>query len=122
MQRLTFASLTGLRALIIDTALCDDDLLPAMHGWTALQDLRWLTFRSPYTALPAQLQQGLSRLRQLHHLELEHSQVQPPKLAGLQHLTALILTYCNQMTQLPAGISTLTNLARLDCSRCACLQ
>ena len=72
--------------------------------------------------LPAQLQQSMSTLQQLRHLQLECSDVQLADLAGLSHLTALILSSCHEMTELPAGISTLTTLACLDCSRYVCTQ
>ena len=118
-QQLSFVSLASLRCLIMMShPICSP--LPATQDWTALHGLRWLTVRSPKAELPAQLQHSLGRFQQLRHLELDCSDVRLPDLVGLSHLTALVLSGCGCITQLPAGISALTAMAGLDCSRRAC--
>ena len=92
--------------------------LPAIQ--TTLRDLRWLKYSSPGKVIPAQLQRDMTKFHQLRHLELECSSVKLPDLAGLSQLTALVFSNCDCMTQLPTGISSLTSLACLDCSRCVC--
>ena len=88
-------------------------------AWAALHKLKWLCFKSPAAELPVELQHSLSTLAWLRHLELHCSSRELPSVATLCQLTALSLSTCSQLEQLPPGIGELASLVHLCCSRCA---